>query len=70
LHPANVHPATALELQQPGMDPTTADQILKMRKSYGLFKSVDDLDHAVSVIVVELAATLKLSSVIRADAFA
>jgi competence ComEA-like helix-hairpin-helix protein len=37
-------PATALELQQgPGIGPPTADEILKMRKSYGPFKSVDDL---------------------------
>jgi len=36
--------ATALELQQvPGIGPSTADKILKMRKSYGQFKSVDDL---------------------------
>jgi competence protein ComEA len=37
-------PATALELQQvPGIGPPTADKILKMRKSYDPFKSVDDL---------------------------
>ena len=27
----------------PGIGPVTADKILKMRKSYGSFKSVDDL---------------------------
>ena len=32
------------ELQQvPGIGPATADKILQMRKSYGAFKSVDDL---------------------------
>ena len=42
--PINLNTATALELQQvPGIGPATADKILKMRKSYGLFKSVDDL---------------------------
>ncbi len=36
--------ASALELQQvPGIGPSTADKILQMRKSYGVFKSVDDL---------------------------
>jgi competence protein ComEA len=36
--------ATAEELQQvPGIGPATADKILQMRKSYGAFKSVDDL---------------------------
>jgi len=40
----NLNTATALELQQvPGIGPSTADKILKMRKSYGAFKSVDDL---------------------------
>lgn len=27
----------------PGIGPSTADKILQMRKSYGAFKSVDDL---------------------------
>jgi len=36
--------ATALQLQQvPGIGPSTADKILKTRKSYGASKSVDDL---------------------------
>ena len=44
LRPVNLNTATALELQQvPGIGPSTADKILKMRKSYGPFKSVDDL---------------------------
>lgn len=44
LHPINLNTATASELQEvPGIGPATADQILKMRKSYGPFKSVDDL---------------------------
>src|SRR5258708_7260611 len=44
LQPVNLNTATALELQQvPGIGPSTADKILKMRKSYGQFKSVHDL---------------------------
>src|ERR1051326_6439443 len=44
LHPINLNTATALELQQvPGIGPSTADKILKMRRSSGAFKSVDDL---------------------------
>lgn len=44
LHPVNLNTATASELQQvPGIGPSTADKILKMRKAYGPFKSVDDL---------------------------
>jgi competence protein ComEA len=40
----NLNTATTLELQRvPGTGPSTADKILKMRKSYGQFKSVDDL---------------------------
>jgi competence ComEA-like helix-hairpin-helix protein len=36
--------ANPQELQQvPGIGPATADKILKMRKSYGPFKNVDDL---------------------------
>jgi comEA protein len=42
--PVNLNTATSEELQQvPGIGPATADKILKMRKSYGAFKSVDDL---------------------------
>ena len=42
--PVNLNTTTALELQQvPGIGPSTADKILKMRKSYGQVKSVDDL---------------------------
>src|SRR5713226_7216578 len=42
--PVNINAATSEELQQvPGIGPATADKILQMRKSYGAFKSVDDL---------------------------
>ncbi len=42
--PVNLNTATSQELQQvPGIGPATAEKILKMRKSYGAFKSVDDL---------------------------
>src|ERR1700732_1982167 len=44
LKPININSASAEELQQvPGIGPVTADKILQMRKSYGAFKSVDDL---------------------------
>jgi competence ComEA-like helix-hairpin-helix protein len=43
-HPINLDSASAAKLQQvPGIGPSTADKILQMRKSYGAFKSVDDL---------------------------
>jgi competence ComEA-like helix-hairpin-helix protein len=42
--PVNLNTATSEELQQvPGIGPSTAEKILRMRKSYGPFKSVDDL---------------------------
>src|SRR5207302_4188144 len=42
--PVNINTATSEELQQvPGIGPATAEKILTMRKSYGAFKSVDDL---------------------------
>jgi comEA protein len=42
--PVNINTATSEELQQvPGIGPATAAKILQMRKSYGAFKSVDDL---------------------------
>jgi len=42
--PVNLNIATSEQLQLvPGIGPATADKILKMRKSYGPFKSVDDL---------------------------
>jgi competence ComEA-like helix-hairpin-helix protein len=42
--PVNINLATAAELEQvPGIGPATAEKILQMRKSYGAFKSVDDL---------------------------
>ena len=43
-HPININTAGDTELQQvPGIGPTTAQKILDTRKSYGTFKSVDDL---------------------------
>ncbi len=43
-HPININTAGAAELQQvPGIGPSTAQKILDTRKSYGAFKSVDDL---------------------------
>lgn len=42
--PVNLNTANSAELQQvPGIGPATAEKILQMRKSYGAFKSVDDL---------------------------
>ena len=44
LKPININTANSEELQQvPGIGPATAEKILQMRKSYGAFKSVDDL---------------------------
>jgi competence protein ComEA len=44
LHPVNLNTASSTELQQvPGIGPATAEKILQARKSYGSFKSVDDL---------------------------
>ena len=44
LHPINLNTANSEQLQEvPGIGPATADKILNMRKSYGSFKSVDDL---------------------------
>jgi comEA protein len=44
LHPVNLNTTSAVELQQvPGIGPATADKILQARKSYGRFKSVNDL---------------------------
>ena len=44
LRPINLNTASAAELQRvPGIGPVTAGKILKMRESYGPFKSVDDL---------------------------
>jgi competence ComEA-like helix-hairpin-helix protein len=42
--PVNLNTATSEQLQEvPGIGPSTADKILQMRKSYGPFKSLDDL---------------------------
>lgn len=42
--PVNLNTATSEELQLvPGIGPVTAEKIVQMRKSYGAFKSVDDL---------------------------
>jgi len=42
--PININRANSEELQQvPGIGPATAEKILQMRKSYGAFKSIDDL---------------------------
>jgi competence protein ComEA len=42
--PVNVNTASSAQLQLvPGIGPVTAEKILQMRKSYGAFKSVDDL---------------------------
>ncbi len=43
-HPINLNTANATDLQQvPGIGPSTAQKILDTRKSYGAFRSVDDL---------------------------
>ena len=42
--PVNINMASSAQLQSvPGIGPATADKILQMRKSYGAFKSVNDL---------------------------
>src|ERR1700682_5637382 len=42
--PVNINTATSAQLQLvPGIGPSTAEKILQMRKSYGAFKSVNDL---------------------------
>jgi competence ComEA-like helix-hairpin-helix protein len=42
--PVNINTANSDQLQTvPGIGPATAGKILQMRKSYGAFKSVDDL---------------------------
>jgi competence ComEA-like helix-hairpin-helix protein len=44
LHLVDLNSASAGELEQvPGIGPTTAEEILQMRKSHGAFKNVDDL---------------------------
>jgi competence ComEA-like helix-hairpin-helix protein len=43
-HPININTAQSAELPQvPGIGPSTAEKILQTRKSYGSFKTVDDL---------------------------
>jgi competence ComEA-like helix-hairpin-helix protein len=42
--PININTAGSEQLQQvPGIGPVTTQKIMQMRKSYGTFKSVDDL---------------------------
>src|SRR5258708_12720926 len=42
--PVNINTANSEQLQAvPGIGPATAEKILQMRKSYGAFKSMDDL---------------------------
>jgi competence ComEA-like helix-hairpin-helix protein len=42
--PVNINTASAVQLHSvPGIGPSTAGNILQMRKSYGAFKSVNDL---------------------------
>jgi competence protein ComEA len=42
--PVNINAADSAQLQLvPGIGPSTAEKILQMRKSYGSFKSVNDL---------------------------
>ena len=44
VRPIDLNTASAAELEQvPGIGPSTAEKIVQMRKSYGAFKSVDDL---------------------------
>jgi competence protein ComEA len=44
VHPVNLNTTSSADLQLvPGIGPSTADKILQMRKSYGAYKSVDDL---------------------------
>ena len=43
-HPIKINTAGSFDLQQvPGIGPSTAQKILDTRKSYGAFKSADDL---------------------------
>jgi len=43
-NPVNLNTATSEQLQQvPGIGPATAGKIVQMRKTYGPFRSVDDL---------------------------
>jgi competence ComEA-like helix-hairpin-helix protein len=44
VQPVNINSADSTQLQLvPGIGPSTAEKILQMRKSYGAFKSVNDL---------------------------
>ena len=65
----NLNTATALELQEvPGIGPSTADKILKMRKSYGAFKRVDDLRaiKGIGLVIATAQATFNPNGVFAA----
>jgi hypothetical protein len=67
LQPVNLNTATALELQQvPGIGPSTADKIVKMRKSYSQFKSVDAEAHGKNAQGTSLSANPLLRRTRRA----
>jgi len=60
--PVNINTATSEELQQvPGIGPATAQKILQMRKSYGPFKSVDDLQASWNLCTTFSASLLCLN---------
>ena len=43
-HPININTANSAELQEvPGIGPSTAEKILKMRKVHGPFRNVEEL---------------------------
>lgn len=70
LQPVNLNTATAHELLQqvPGLGPSMADKILKMRKAFGPFKSVDDLRGIKGIAAKCLARMSKYRTVGKAAA--
>jgi len=59
--PVNLNTATSEQLQQvPGIGPATAGKILQMRKTYGPFKSVDDL---LAIRGLGLSALIRCASI-------